>query len=442
MANRNSSRLMILLLAAALLVPFSGRVVAQDVSCQPYYKPVNGQCVPMSPSEICPAAYSHQVGDKCVCDAGREAVNGQCVPIVECDPYFKKVDGQCVPMTEAEICPVPNTHREGEQCICNEDTKFYKGKCMALAEFCGTFAHTRVIGGDCECEEGYVEDPAAMACVPAPKAAEETNFEEAPATQVPTAAVSATEQKSEEPAAPIQPAVPTGERAVDLLDVMIDLSGDEIVDFSMEPVLEASMKDLTETEIQSVEKQKDVIVVLLGLGGEDTELPPTADQKVTQIKEVIVEKVAGKQKEWDEQLQSAEVLKRVKNKADESAYDDLLVREQGLLKSLEDNRIALEVMQKQSIQYMHNDQPFANTIWLGDKNYQEASKRDFMKETGGDPGEALVNVSQAISAQYELMGKIKEDLRSVRKQRLSLLDVPPKPSLEEELKKIKVDWYK
>ena len=223
MANRNYSRLMILLLAASLLVPFAGRVVAQDVSCQPYYKAVDGQCVPMSPSEICPVAYSHQVGDKCVCDVGREAVNGQCVPIVECDPFFKKVDGKCVPMTEAEMCPVPNTHREGDQCICNDGMKFYKGKCMTEAEFCSTFAYTRFVGGECKCIEGYIEDEVAMACVPAPKApltqavdvvtpkdAEEANVEEAPATEAPTAAVFATEQKTEEPAAPIQPAVPAG----------------------------------------------------------------------------------------------------------------------------------------------------------------------------------------------------------------------------------------
>jgi len=96
----------------------------------------------------------------------------------------------------------------------------------------------------------------------------------------------------------------------------------------------------------------------------------------------------------------------------------------------------------QMVEYANNDQPWASTIWRGNKKYETESKTDYMRQTNGDPHEALVNVSLAISAQYKLLGKLEDKLRDKKEEKISLLDISPKPDRKKEMAKIKMIFYK
>lgn len=91
---------------------------------------------------------------------------------------------------------------------------------------------------------------------------------------------------------------------------------------------------------------------------------------------------------------------------------------------------------------MFDEQAFSKVMWLGDQKFQDAPKRDFMKEAQGDPTVASVYATQAAAAQYKLLAEIKDNIRKVQEEKVQYLDVRPKPNLQEELKKINVDLYK
>jgi hypothetical protein len=312
-------------------------------------------------------------------------------------------------MTDVERCGA-NAHLVGDKCDCDEGYGRVNGKCVSVTAYCASQnAHYNSAIDDCDCNEGYVKNDAGDACDPLPDEPEPT---------------------------------PEEETTIDQTDVMITLQDDPDVEFSVQPLIDASLTGATKTESQTVTKQQASITRLLSLNSEDTELPPTVEQKMDVVKEVITKQVAQDLVAWELRVQAADTAGSIKDEKDRDKFEQLQSQEESKMQQIRDNQDALEVMQKQSIVYMNNDQPFASTLWQNDEQYQNMSKRDFMGETHGDPGEALVNVSQAISAQYELLNGLKDDLRAIKEEKKGMLDIPPQPDLQKELEKVKVDWYK
>jgi len=455
---------------AACPIPHSHQQGTECV-CDAFYKPSGSTCVAMTASEICPLPNSHQSGSECVCDQ-----------------YFKPESGACVAMSSSEICPVPNTHREGDQCFCDTGFLSVNGSCLDKNAVCATHHATFDSSiNDCSCIEGYAENDAHNDCVPVEKTAGETQVSgggtatggttsgslrdsSSGATQISGSGVGegsltgSSQQNALPPVAPVPPAVapvfhlltpPTATDTTasrvdtqtssgnsDPAEISLLLMADPSLKFSNEPLINATLRAATPEEMLVADKQQQMIgeTVLSTIGSDD--LPLTANEKFNLAKSVVTAQVAEQEKKWNEQLAQAEKDGKVKDPADQSIYLSLQNQENSLLQQVQNNQDMTDVIRKQNMQIMFNDQPFAPAMWSKDKKFVDAPKRDFMKESQGDMTEAKTRSIQAIVDQTKLLAKLKDDLRKVRGEKQKLLDVPPKPNLDDELKKVKVDWYK
>lgn len=404
--------------------------------CDDYYKPEGGQCVAMTDLEICGEEHAHREGDQCWCDEGYGRLEGV---------------GDCVP--ESSGCPA-NSHWTGTECLCDEGYGNIDGKCTSKSSYCASYhAHYVAAIDGCECDEGYVENEAGDDCVVVP-ANVNLNTNQGTTTNKNTnknANLSTTNLNKETNAntnvAVLPPANANAEPeetlvTTDLTDIMVTLIDNPKIDFSVQPGIDITLIDAPKTEKQRVKEQIESTISLLSLNKESVELKPTEEQEWNLIKEIVTEKVDKELIVREREIDAAEAAGNVKDRKDKERFEDLKKQKTSLLKQIKDNEDALEVMQKQYIQLVNADQVWAANMYNMDKKFNTDSKRNFLGETNGDPHEAAVNCQIAIAAQMKLIAKLKDDLRAVEEEMISLLDVSPEPDVDQEMEKIKVEWYK
>ncbi len=398
-----------------LICPANSHQVGDQCICDSYYKSVGDSCVPMSESEMCPTSNSHRVGNECVCDS-----------------YYRPEGGQCVPMSESEMCPISNTHRVGDECVCNEGYLAIGGKCTDPDAYCAAHhANYSASIQDCSCIIGYEENASKTDCIPV--AAKPTATTTTPPTSSTTAVTNSPQGET-----PSQDLGTFSLTPIDPVKMILELKSESSTGINNTPILDASIKDLTPSEISIIEDQKEIIQSAL-FTNNTVELQPTEEEKMNLVRTAIV---LDATKKWDQERSQAEKNEKVKNESDRQIFDSLKQREASLNEMIKNNQGALEVMHKQNVQFMLNEQSFSSSLWLSDKQFQDTPKRDFMKESNGDATMAMVLATQAISSQYQLIRGIKDELRKVKEDKLKLLDIPPKPDMEKEFSKIKIDWYK
>lgn len=408
--------------------------------CDYSYKAENDICVPMTEADICPMPHTHLVGDnKCFCDDGYQIKGDACVPIPTpekscsstpnshrdgdycvCDTGYTTKNGACVPVSTFEACGTENAHIVGDKCLCDKGYGMINGKCVSKSSYCTSHnAHYNASIDDCDCNEGYIENEAGNDCSLIP--VKSTPPVEPPPTNVTT--------EQEDTPSP------------DLIDVMITLKDDPNAKFSVQPLIDASLKNATKAEIQTVTKQKESIESYSEAESTEVELSLTTGQKMDLAKEIIKENVEKDLNKWQIKVDIAEETGNVKDKKDKEKFEQLKKQEESLMQQIKDNEDALDVMHRQNLALMKSTKDYAPGLLL-DAKQQNMSKRDFMADAHGDQGEALIYASQAISAQYELLGKLEDKLRTIKDQKRNLLDIPPKPDLEKELAKININWYR
>ena len=415
---------------------------------------------------------SHQDGSNCVCDA-----------------YFKAVSGSCVPLPDSEACPMANTHREGDQCYCNEGLKFYAGKCMGPETFCALHHATFSAAiNDCKCNKGYVENDAAQDCTPivegsdssassdsstsqdqpvAPPSEPSTDFPDLkkpstakeepvpppsePSTNFPDLKKPSTslENNPQPDAPPPAPATPPSNTVMenpggsDPAQVLVNLLEDPSKKVSNTPFVDAGLKGLSPEDLSMIQSQKDSIQQM---SSDDSEVQfsATEDQKLNALKGVIMSEEAAAQKKYDEAVKKAEQDKILNNPSDKSTYDDLQRQKEALAKQIQNIQDANNVVYKQSIQIILNEQAGSNAMYYGDKKFNDAPKHDYMKESQGDPGMALLFANQSILGNKNLVNKVKDDIRKLNDQQRSLLKLPEKPvsDIEGKMKSLNPNWYK
>ena len=173
--------------------------------------------------------------------------------------------------------------------------------------------------------------------------------------------------------------------------------------------------------------------------GDTVELLPTEEEKMNLVRNAVVLEAA---KKWNQAVEEAEKTEKLK---DENARKEFIVLKQeevSLTEQIKSNQEAIGVMHKQNIQIIFSQDQAAAALFASDTEFQDFPKRDFMKESNGDHTEAMVRATDAIARQYEFIRNIKKELKRVREEKRELLDIPPQPDVDQELSKLKINWYK
>ncbi|MBN1494809.1 hypothetical protein JW911_03695 [Candidatus Peregrinibacteria bacterium] len=384
--------------------------------CDTFYKAEGGQCVPMSPSEICPIPHSHQDGSNCVCDQ-----------------YYKPEGGQCVPMTELEMCGQEHAHRVGDKCVCDEGYAGANGQCVNAAAYCASHNATFDTSiNDCRCNEGYVENADGTDCIPVTK--EEQKSEETTALQVETTQPET--ETSTAATAVIEKPESAPSLSTDPVQILLDLNNDSKTKFTIDPIT----SNLTPDEKSYAELQITAINDFKSRDEGEIQLDATSEEKLNMIRSAIVGDVFKDTQKWQVEVETAEKESRFKSESDKELYKSLMYSIEAQEELYKANVEALNVMHKQNITYILDESPASKVMWAGDKKFENAPKRDFLKEAQGDPTMASVYATEAAAAQYKLLGEIKDEIRRLRQQKAQYLDVRPKPDLKTELQKL--DLYK
>ena len=220
--------------------------------------------------------------------------------------------------------------------------------------------------------------------------------------------------------------------------MMLELQSTSPIEINNTPILDASLKSLTPTEISFVEDQKEVIQSMISTG-DTVELLPTEEEKMNLVRNAVVLEAA---KKWNQAVKETEKTEKLK---DENARKEFIVLKQeeaSLVEQITSNQTALTVMHKQNIQIIFSQDQAAAALFANDTAFENFPKRDFLKESNGDHTEAMVRATDAIARQYEFIRNIKKELKRVREEKRELLDIPPQPDVDQELSKLKINWYK
>jgi len=412
--------------------------------------------------DACSIANSHQEGTQCICDPGYAAENGACVIFscnnianshqvklqCICDQFYKPENGACVPMSESEICPLANSHQEGDKCLCNEGYASIGGKCINGPTFCSTVIHHASWSAainDCKCDEGYIEGTSD--CIPDPNAGasqekpKDTSNEGATGTEQTTPTPPAPGTSTSD--TPVPPPLTPGQ----IILLLNDNSGTKL---SADDIIKAGLKAANEADKNLANKQEALVNNMVSPGDGETPLPPDTNQNLNIVAGAEVKAVLNSEQNWYNDLSKAEAEGRVKNESDKQTFDDLKHQEQGLLTQYKNNQDALQNLAKQTFQILTLTKlptiPNSDMIFKADPN--GPPQHDFVKENNGDLKGAMASVTEATAGQMQLLQQIKDQIRQIKEQKQSLLNVPPKPNTDAKLNAIgdkygwEKNWYK